>query len=94
MNRAYELMVVVASSVDLTGDKAQTDFVKKLLEDGVTVKSVSSLGKKQLAYPIKKQTEATYLVAELGGRVVSADIEKKQKLNDNVLRLLLTLREE
>ena len=89
----YELIVLVAPSVDVTNEKAQGDLVKKILPENVTLNSVASLGKKQLAYAIKKQTEATYLVAELAGRVVSADVEKKAKLDDRILRVLLTIKE-
>jgi ribosomal protein S6 len=89
----YELMVVVNSAVDLTGDKAQKDLVEKLVGAGATVTEVTSLGKKTLAYPIKKQTEATYLLATVTGTVKSADIDKKSKLMDEVLRFLLTVKE-
>jgi ribosomal protein S6 len=89
----YELMVVVNGAVDLTGDKAQKDLVEKLVGAGGTVTEVTSLGKKTLAYPIKKQTEATYLLATVTGTVKSADIDKKSKLMDEVLRFLLTVKE-
>lgn len=89
----YELMVLVAPSVDMTGDKAQADLVKKLVGESATVKELTSLGKKQLAYAIKKQTEATYLLAILEGTVKSYEVEKKAKLMDEVLRFLLTIKE-
>ena len=89
----YELMVLVASAVDMTGEKAQKDLVKKLVGDSATVTSVTSLGKKQLAYTIKKQNEATYLVAIVEGTIKIGDVEKRTKLMDEVLRFLLTVKE-
>ncbi len=89
----YELMVVVSSSVDLTGDKSQKDLVAKLVGENGKVKEVTSLGKKTLAYPIKKQEEATYLVAVVEGTVKSADLDKKSKLMPEILRFLLTVKE-
>lgn len=89
----YELMVLVAPSVDMTEEKAQKDFVTSLVGSDVTVKEVTSLGKKMLAYDIAKQKEATYLVAALEGIVKSAEVDKKAKLNDSVLRFLLTAKE-
>lgn len=89
----YELMVVVSASVDLTSDKTQKDLIEKLVGDAGTVTEVTSLGKKTLAYPIKKQTEATYLVATLTGNVKSAVVDKKSKLMDEILRFLLTVKE-
>jgi len=89
----YELMVLVEPSVDMTSEKSQTDLVKKLIEDKAKLTAVSSLGKKTLAYPINKQTEATYLVATLEGTLKTGEIEKKSKLMDDVLRLMLIAQE-
>jgi ribosomal protein S6 len=93
MNKLYEFMVLVATTVDLEAEKKQTDFVKKLVGDDVTVNSVTSLGKKPLAYVIKRQAEATYLVAEVSGNIKVSDIDKRAKLQDAVLRYLLTVKE-
>lgn len=89
----YELMVVVSASVDLTEEKAQKDLITKLVSGNATITEVTSLGKKALAYPIKKQNDATYLVATLTGNVKSADIDKKSKLMEEILRFLLTVKE-
>lgn len=89
----YELMVVASGSVDLTSENAQKDLIAKLVGDKAKINEVTSLGKKTLAYPIRKQTEATYLVAVLEGTVKSAELENKAKLMDEVLRLLLTAKE-
>ncbi len=89
----YELMVLVNASVDMTAEKTQKDLVTKLVGAGVTVKEVTSLGKKQLAYIIKKQKEATYLVAVVEGTIKVADIEKRTRLMDDVLRYMLTVKE-
>ena len=51
------------------------------------------MGKRPLAYIIKKQKEATYLVAELSGHIKVTDIDKRAKLQDVVLRFLLTVKE-
>ncbi len=85
----YELMVLVVPSVDLTMEKAQKDLVEKLVSGKAKVTSVTSLGKKTLGYPIRKQTEGTYLVATLEGTVKGADLDNKVKLMDDVLRILL-----
>lgn len=87
-------MVLVTPNVDLETDKKQQDFLKKILGDTVAVTSLTSLGKKQLAYTIKKQDTATYLVATLEAEGLKVgEIEKKTRLNDEVLRYLLTVKE-
>jgi len=89
----YELMVLVAPTVDMTGEKTQADLIKKLIGDGATFKEVTSLGKKQLAYAIRKQTEATYLLATVEGTLKTGDIEKRTKLMEEVLRFMLIAKE-
>lgn len=86
-------MVLVNISVELETEKKQTDFVQKLVGSDVVINSISSMGKRPLAYDIKKQKEATYLVAELHGHIRVTDIDKRAKLQDAVLRFLLTVKE-
>lgn len=82
-------MVLALSTLDLTTEKKQADLIKKLLGEKVEVNDIMSLGKKPLAYEIKKQTEATYLVAHLTGTIKSGDLDTKMKLSSDVLRVLL-----
>lgn len=89
----YELMVLVAPSVDMTSEKAQKDLVKRLVGDTAVVSQVTNLGKKKLAYRIKKHDEATYLVAMVEGVIAVSDVEKRVKLIDDVIRYLLTVSE-
>lgn len=84
-------MVLVAPSVDLTEEKTQKTLIEKLVGDKATVNTVTSLGKKRLAYTVRKHEEATYLVASIEGTVKSGDLDRKAKLMDDVLRVLLTI---
>jgi len=89
----YDLMVLVAPTVDMTDAAAQKNMVTKLVGNEKLVKEITSLGKKTLGYPIKKHTEATYLLATLEGTVKVGDITKKAKIMDEVVRFLLTAHE-
>lgn len=90
MKRTYELMVVVKPDVEVT-EKTATDLVKKMVGDEATVGGVSLLGKKQLAYPLKKYTEGQYVLARLEGKGIHVhEIEKKVQLGSEVLRYLLS----
>lgn len=89
MTRSYELMVVLRPEVDVT-EKSATELVEKLVAGEAKVASVSLLGKKQLAYPIKKQNEGVYILAKLDGVIHSHEIEKKVQIGNDVLRFLLT----
>ncbi len=89
----YELMVLVNTATDLTDSRSQKEIIEKLVGDKAVIKDVTSMGKRQLAYPIVKQTEATYLLAILEGTVKTAELDSKAKLMDDVLRLMLTVKE-
>lgn len=89
MKRAYEMMVLVKSDFDGESAKKREELLKKLLGDGVTLKEIKLLGKKQLSYPIKKQNEAVYLLATAHGTIVAADVEKRATLDEHVLRVLV-----
>ena len=56
MARTYELMLVLRSDVDVS-EKNVTDVVTKMIGDKAKIVSVSVVGKKTFAYPIKKQKE-------------------------------------
>lgn len=89
--RTYELMVVVRPDFAADDEGKRQDLIEKLVgTDGVSISSVSLMGKKRLAYPIKKLSEGIYLLATLSARLLkSADIEKRSGLSTDVIRYLL-----
>jgi small subunit ribosomal protein S6 len=90
--RQYELMLVFPVTLEVT-DKTATGLVEKIVGTEAKVTSVTVLGKKQLAYQIKKQNEGIYVVALLSGEHVRVnELEKKIQLGAEVLRFLLTLK--
>ena len=94
MTRAYELMVVVRPTVDVTDQTKQEAVVSKLLGNGSTVQKITLIGKKQLAYLIDGCTEGIYLLADVSAQYIhTADLEKHMRLGTDVLRYLLTVKE-
>lgn len=90
MKRQYELMLVLATSGDYESEKKREEVVKKLLPDSATIDTLTLLGKKPLAYPIKKQTEGVYLLALVSGPALKVgDVQKKTAQVREVLRYLL-----
>lgn len=93
MMRTYELMVVAKSDFPVDDDTRRQTLVGALIGDGVSVGNISVIGKKRLAYEIKKQTEGVYLLATLTAQgVKSADIQKRANMNADVLRFLLVVK--
>lgn len=89
MTRSYELMLVLDPKVEVT-EKTATDLVEKLLGEQAKVAELALLGKKDLAYPLKKKTQGVYVLAKLTGHVSVHEIEKKVAMGEDVLRYLLT----
>jgi len=90
--RQYELMIVFAPTLEVT-DKTAPALVEKLVGTEAKVSSVTVLGKKWLAYPIKKQKEGMYVLATLEGAHMHVhELEKKVQLGAEVLRYLLTIK--
>ena len=56
MNNAYELMVLLKSSVNEEAQKTLSGEVTNTVSPG-KVKEINNLGKKALAYPVKKEKE-------------------------------------
>jgi small subunit ribosomal protein S6 len=90
--RQYELLLIFVPTLEVT-EKTAPALVEKIVGTEAKVTSVTVLGKKWLAYPIKKQKEGTYVVATLDGAHIHVnELEKKVQLGAEVLRYLLTVK--
>lgn len=94
MINQYELMLIVNPKELDVDEKKITEVIKKHLKEGVKILSVASLGKKQFAYPIKKEKEGVYwlFVLEIEGKEVSS-VSNKLKLEASILRYLFVKKE-
>ncbi len=88
-------MVLARPDFDGNDTKKATELIKKLVGDErATIKDVTSLGKRQLAYPIQKLTEAVYLVATVEANSLTVgNLQKRAALGGDVVRFLLTVKE-
>ena len=90
--RTYELMVIFAPTLEVT-EKNAKELVEKLVGTEATVKEVNLLGKKKMAYEIKKFSEGIYVTAVLEGEHVHVnELEKKVSLGMDIIRYLLTVK--
>ncbi len=89
------MMLVLRPEYSATDTKKLAELVKKTVGEGIVVKDVTVIGKKTLAYPIKKTTEGIYVLVNLeADRVHVAPIQKQMDLENDILRFLLILKEE
>ena len=89
MNK-YELALVVSAKIE---DDARTATVEKAKEyitrAGGTVTEVEDWGKKKLAYEVQKMSEAYYYFIQFDAPATCpAEIEKRGRILDNVIRYL------
>ena len=90
MNK-YELAFVVSAKIE---DDARTATVEKAKEyitrAGGTVTEVEDQGKKKLAYEIQHMTEGFYYFIQFeADAACPAELEKRVRIMDNVLRYLV-----
>lgn len=90
MNK-YELVLVVNAKIEDDARAAVVDKAKAYVERfGGTVTEVEDWGKKKLAYEIQHMKEGFYYFIQFESDATSpAEIEKRVRIMDNVLRYLV-----
>jgi len=89
--RKYELTVVLSPQLNGEDVKKAAGAVEAVVEKVKgKVEKKEEWGKKELAYPIKKQTEGIYVLfnVELAGKEL-VRVDKELKLMDDILRFLI-----
>ena len=88
-NRQYEVVFIVDPTADDEVGRL-TDSLKQVVTDqGGTVTKAETMGKRQLAYEIDHKKEGTFVLLEIegSGREI-AELERRMRVNDRVLRYL------
>lgn len=94
MQRDYEVMLVF-SVTETVDEKKIKDYIKKQSTDEVTVATVKDMGKRKLAYPIRKQTEANYWFLDVSAASSAVpSFTKKLQGDETLLRFLVVKKED
>lgn len=89
----YDLVLVVRPSVSEVDRKKVLDTLLKSLGDVKT--ETKDLGRRNLAYPMKKEREGFYLLVNIASEnPLPADLEKKLLTTDSILRHLIVRRRD
>ena len=94
--RPYEMVVVLQADLDEEDLQAQLVAIKGWIEssDGSIVE-IDTWGRRRLAYPINKQREGYYTIYKLSlPAAAPLVLERNLRLNENVLRFLITRDDE
>jgi len=90
MNRTYELMFIVRPDMtDEDLDKLISTLQSAVPATGGTVKSVDKMGKRRLAYTVRKFHDGVYvlMVVEGGGPVIH-ELERRLRVTEPVIKFL------
>jgi len=94
--RLYDIVLVI--SPDKSGDDTNAvveGFRKLLVDDGAQILKDEPWGKRRLAYPIAKRREGIYHLFQVEAKAETiAELERKLKLSDDVLRHLAVRADE
>lgn len=93
MNK-YESVIIINPNCTDEAVKALEERFTGLINENGKVESVENMGKKKLAYDIKKNSEATYLVINFEAKPDSiAELERNYRITDEILKFIVVRKE-
>ena len=93
MNK-YESVIIINPNVDEAGLKALQDKFTGLINENGKVEEVKDMGKRKLAYEIKKNAEAYYMVFEFEAKPESIkELERIYRITDEILKFIVVRKE-
>lgn len=91
----YEIMFIVRNTIEDEAVKKEADALQSLItSDKGKIIEFKEMGKRKLAYPIKKELTGTYyvMVVEANHETIK-EFDRKVLINENVLRHLIIKKE-
>ncbi len=94
MNK-YESVVIINPNLEAESVKALIEKFSGLINSNGTVSSVEELGKKRLAYEIKKLNEGYYVVVKFEAKPeLITELERVYRITDEVMKFIVVKEEE
>ena len=94
MNK-YESIIIINPNIDEAGLKEIEEKFTGLINENGKVESVENMGKKKLAYEIKKNKEGTYLLFNFEAKPDSiAELERVYRITDEILKFITVRKED
>lgn len=94
MNK-YESVIIVNPNLDEAGLKALEEKFTGLINENGKVESVENMGKKRLAYEIKKFKEGTYMLFNFESNPDSIkELERIYRITDDVIKFIVVRKED
>ncbi len=93
MNK-YESIIIINPSVEEQGVKELTQRFTDLINKNGKVESVEDMGKRKLAYEVKKNKEGTYVLFNFEANPDSiVELERNYRITDEIIKFI-TVRTE
>lgn len=94
--KKYEIMYILKANLEDAQRKEVIEKLHSLLtNEDAKVTNVNEWGLRDLAYPIKKETKGYYVVIKVECEPnATKEFDRKTKINNNVLRYLITVDQE
>ena len=94
MNK-YESVIIINPSVDEEKVKSLVDRFSELINKNGKVEKVDTVGKKKLAYEVKKNREGIYVVFYFEAEpTLIAELERNYRITDEVIKFIVVKVEE
>lgn len=94
MNK-YESVIIVAPTLDEKQQKEIENKYSKIINENGKVKSFENLGKKTLAYEIRKNKEGLYMIFNFESEAsFILELERQYRIDDNVIKFIVVRRED
>ena len=94
MNR-YETVFIINPSVEEAGVKELTQKFSDLINSDGKVESVEEMGKRKLAYEIKKNVEGIYMLINFEANpALIKELERVYRITDEVIKFIVVRKDE
>ena len=91
----YESVIIINPSLDGDGLKAVITKFTDLINKNGKVESAEELGKKKLAYDVKKNKEGYYVIFTFEAKPDSIDeLERVYRIDDNIIKFIVVRKDE
>ena len=94
MNK-YETVFIINPSVEEAGVKELTQKFSDLINSDGKVESVEEMGKRKLAYEIKKNSEGIYVLINFEANpTLIKELERAYRITDEVIKFIVVRKDE
>ena len=94
MNK-YETIFIINPSVEEAGVKELTKKFSDLINSDGKVESVEEMGKRKLAYEIKKNSEGIYVLINFEANpTLIKELERVYRITDEVIKFIVVRKDE